>query len=301
MSMKLLHFSTSLILIHASLVLYAQELNCNVTVDASQVRTTEQQIFEEMEKAFEQFLNTRKWTDDVFQPEERIKCNINITLTNPSTIGNYRANVQVQSARPVYNTSYESIVLNFADRDWHFEYVEYQPLEFNENSYISNLTSMLAFYAYIIIGMDYDTFSDKGGEDYYEIAQTIVSNAQQVGRPGWSSLESNRNRYWLMENLTNSQMEPVREGLHKYHRLGLDIFESDQDKARTVILEVLGSINKVKDIYPNSILIIAFFDAKHSELINIFSSGSLDVRREAYNLLVELNPSEQDEYQQIIQ
>ena len=172
-----------------------------------------------MENAFSQFLNSRKWTNDEFQPEERIKCNINITLNQMPSIGSIEGTEQIQAARPIYNTNYESILMNFADRDWVFEYVEYQPLDFNENSYINNLTSMLAFYAYIILGLDYDSYSADGGNNFYQIAQNIVTNAQQSGRPGWSSLESNRNRYWLVENLTNAQINIMRKAWYRYHRL----------------------------------------------------------------------------------
>ena len=254
-----------------------------------------------MENAFSQFLNSRKWTNDDFLPEERIKCNINITLNNMPSIGNFEATVQIQAARPVYNTTYESILFNFADRDWVFEYVEYQPLDFNENSFINNLTSMLAFYAYIILGLDYDSFSENGGSYFYQIAQNIVTNAQQSGRPGWSSLESNRNRYWLAENLTNAQINIMRKGWYRYHRLGMDTYAENPDEARKIMLEMLEDIKEVTKVYVNPIIVISFFDAKHMELVNVFSGADINTKREAYNLLVELNPSKRERYSKIIQ
>ncbi|MBL6444917.1 DUF4835 family protein [Fulvivirga sp. 29W222] len=278
----------------------AQELNCRVTINADQVQSSDRRIFEDMENAFSQFLNNQKWTDDQFESFERIKCNLIITLQDPKSIGNYEATVQVQSARPVYNSNYESILINFADRDWQFEYVESQPLNFNINSFNTNLTSMLAFYAYLILGMDYDSFSEMGGSTYFQKALTIVNNAQQANRPGWNALGSTRNRYWLIENLTNQQMHDIRKGIYKYHRLALDTYELDRDKSRQQILEVLKSIKKIREIYPSSILIISFLDAKSDELINIFSEGNIQVRREAFDILSTIDPSKRSEYEKII-
>lgn len=278
----------------------AQELNCRVTVNADQVQTTDRRIFSDMETAFSQFLNNTKWTDDSFDSHERIKCNIIITLKNPKSIGDYEASVQIQSARPIYNSNYESILFNFADRDWLFEYVESQPLQFNENTFTTNLTSMLAFYAYVILGLDYDSFSELGGTPHFKKAQTIVNNAQQANRPGWEALGSTRNRYWLMENLNNQQMIEIRKGIYKYHRLALDTYEQDRDKSRQMILEVLKELKKVKDTYPNSILVISFLDAKSDELINLFSEGNIQVRREAFDVLSVLDPSKREQYQKII-
>ncbi|GAA0188224.1 DUF4835 family protein [Fulvivirga kasyanovii] len=278
----------------------AQELNCRVTINADQVQSSDRRVFEDMENAFSQFLNNQQWTDDQFESFERIKCNLIITLQDPKSIGNYEATVQVQSARPVYNSNYESIMINFADRDWQFEYVESQPLNFNINTFNSNLTSMLAFYAYLILGMDYDSFSEMGGSPYFQKALTIVNNAQQANRPGWNALGSTRNRYWLIENLTNQQMHDIRKGLYKYHRLALDTYEQDRDKSRQQILEVLKSIKKIRDIYPSSILIISFLDAKSDELINIFSEGNIQVRREAFDILSTIDPSKRSDYEKII-
>lgn len=293
----------SLVCIVLILLVYpttAQELNCRVTINADQVQTTDRRIFKDMETAFSNFLNNTKWTSDIFETNEKIKCNLLITLQNPTSIGNYQATVQIQSARPVYNSNYESILLNFADRDWQFEYVESQPLNFNENIYTSNLTSLLAFYAYVIIAMDYDSFSQLGGGEFYRQALNIATNAQAANRPGWNTLGSTRNRYWLIENLTNSQMQDIRVGLYEYHRLGLDTFEQSPDESRKTILSVLEKIRKVRKTYPNSIFVIAFLDAKSDELINIFSDGNIQVRRQAFDILAEIDPSKRSDYEAII-
>jgi len=292
--------SVFLSILGLALPLTAQELNCNVIVNSDRVQTTERRVFKDMEVAFAQFLNERKWTNDIFESEERINCNMIITIESQPSIGIFNATVQIQSARPIYNTNYESILLNFADRDWQFQYVESQPLDFNDNSYINNLTSMLAYYAYIIIGLDYDTFGNLGGSLFIEKAWNVVINAQSSGRVGWEPLGSNRNRYWLAENLLNPLMIPIREGFYRYHRLAMDNFQKDADGGRKIVLKALEDLQKVARVKPNSILVVAFFDAKSDELINIFNEGNITVRRQAYDVLKDLDPSKTEKYSQII-
>jgi Domain of unknown function (DUF4835) len=302
--MKLLHnflkITLALIMLWLPSNTKAQELNCDVIIDAEQIQTTDRNVFQDMETTIENFMNGRDWTTDEFAIDERIKCSLSITLVEMPRIGSFKATVQVRSSRPIYNTNYESIILNFADRDWAFDYVESQPLDFNENSYTSNLTSMLAFYAYIILGLDYDSFGDLAGSPFYQIALVIVNNAAQSGYPGWSSLESTRNRFALIDDITNQQMEALRSGMYKYHRLGLDIFEKDPETTRKNVLDVLESIRVIKSRYPGSIFVISFFDAKTDELVNIFDQASMQEKRKAYNLLVELNPNKADIYGKII-
>lgn len=279
---------------------FSQDLNCDVIIDAERIETSEKRIFEDMELAFENFLNTRDWSADEIIPQERIKCGLTITLNEMPSIGTFKATVQIRSARPIYNTTYESIIFNFADRDWSFEYVESLPMNFNENDYSSNLTSMLAYYAYIIIGLDYDSFGELAGSPYFQKAQNIVSNASQGGRPGWGALQSTRNRYALVNDITNQQIEALRIGYYKYHRLGLDIFETNPEECRKQVLEVLVSIKKIKERYPSSIFVISFFDSKAEELVNIFADATTAEKRQAYNLLLELNPNKQDIFEEII-
>lgn len=282
--------------------LLGQELNCNVVVNVGPaVETTERRIFQDMETAFYQFLNNTEWTRDVYRNQERINCNLVITIEKMPAVGNFIASVQVQASRPVYGTDYESIVLNFADRDWVFQYNESQPLQYNDNTFTNNITSILAFYVYVILGFDYDSFSNLGGTEYFESARQVVNNAQQSSRKGWSQFEGNtRNRFWLAENLNNQQLTPVREAIYTYHRKGLDVFSKDQDQGRQEILASLKRMEQANQRKPNSILIIAFFDAKKDEMISIFSEGNIQVRREAYNILSQIDPSNTDEYEVII-
>lgn len=279
----------------------AQELLATVTINVGpKVATVDRNVFRDMKTAFQQFLNSRKWTADSYQQHEKINCSILVNINDMPSIGVFSASVQIQSARPVYNSNYTSLVLNFADRDWEFEYIESQPLEYNDNTYTNNLTSMLAFYAYLVIGMDYDSFSELGGTPYFQRALTVVNNAQSSNRPGWQSLGNTRNRYWIIENLLNPQLADIRRMIYSYHRLGLDTFEKSPDQSRVVILTGLKNIRKARDINPNAILIISFFDAKSKELANIFSDGQLPIRREAYDLITMMDPSNQATYAKMI-
>ena len=273
---------------------WAQELACTVTINSTQVATSDRGIFRDMKTAIEQFMNSRKWTPDSYKSYEKINCNMLITLTNktPPSAGNFTASVQIQAARPVYGTNYSSLIFNFADRDWEFEYIEALPLEFNDNTYTTNLTSMLALYAYMIVGVDADTFSELGGTPYFQKALAVVNNAQQSNRAGWQALGgNNRSRYWIVEKYTNAQSVDLRKAFYAYHRLALDTFEKDPDKAREVILKSLRDVKKMRDINPASILVISFFDAKGKELSNIFSSGNIQVRREVYDIVTAIDPS----------
>lgn len=280
----------SLLFLFLSLFSQAQELNVVVRVNAEQISTTDRGIFTDMERAFSNFINSRKWTNDAYKNHEKIQCNLLFTITKMPSIGSFTANVQITSARPVYNSNYESVLLNFADREWEYEYIESLPLEYNDNSYLSNLTSMLAFYAYIILGMDHDSFSELGGSQYFQKALIVATNAQVSNRPGWQSFGNNRNRYSLIENLNNPQLIDLRKNTYKFHLLALDNFNSTPDKSREIVLDVLKNMHKLWMMFPNSVLIVTFFDSKSAEIANIFSKGNLAVRREAYDILVNMDP-----------
>lgn len=290
----------SLLLLFFPFLSLTQELNCRVIVNAQQVQTTERAIFTDMESDFAQFLNTKKWTEDAFEIEEVINCNVVLTIDQMPSIGVFDASVQVLTSRPVYGSSYETVALNFADRDWRFEYVQSQPFFFNENTFTNNLTSLLAFYAYVILGFDYDSFSELGGDPFFDRAFQIINNAQQSGYPGWDQFSSNRNRYWLIENLQNPQLALIRKAFYNYHLKGLDILQKDREEAEKTILGCLTSIQKANRTQPRSVLMLSFLEAKSSEMIQLFSESSLPTRRQAYNLLSNLDPSRTDEYKALL-
>lgn len=291
---------SGLLIFLCGLHLQAQELNCKVVINADQIQTTDRSVFKDMERAFASFLNTRKWTTDSYKSHERINCTLFLNISKMPSIGNFQASAQITSGRPIFNSNYESVMFNFADRDWEFEYIESQPLEYNDNSYLSNLTSMLAFYAYVIIGFDYDSFGEMGGSPAFQKALMVVNNAQSSGRSGWAALSSSRNRYSLVESINNPQMTEMRRNTYKYYRLGLDQFDKKPEESRTTILGVVKEVRKAWTINPNSILVITFFDAHAAELVNVFSGGSLGVKREAYDILTTID-SKRSIYQNILQ
>lgn len=282
---------------------HSQELLCKVSVNAERIQITERSVFAEMETALADFMNNTKWTNDQFLQDEKITCNLILTLdpeqSDPLS-GRYSASVQVISSRPVYNTDYQSILLNFGDKDWIFEYLPSQPIYFNENSFTSNLSSLLSYYAYIIIGLDYDSFSKKGGDPYFQRAWQIVSQAQQQGYIGWDQFNSIRNRYWLIENILHTQMQPLREAYYEYHIEGMDKFAEAQDDARTTIYNSLKKLLNVNQARPRAIFTISFLDAKSNELKQIYSEGDPALRRNVYNLLVNIDPTKRDTFESMI-
>lgn len=283
--------------------LQAQELLAQVQVNDAQVQTTERQVFREMETVFAEFLNNRQWSNNELGYNEKIRCNFQITINQQERIGSYKATLIVQLARPVYGTSYVSPTFLFSDRDFIFQYVESQPLDFNPNTFNSNLTSMLAYYAYVILGMDYDTFAPLGGTPYFEMARNIVQVAQQAGIQGWdqtSGGNASRNRAALINDLFNTRMLPVREMMYNYHRLALDTFLEKPEEARALVLADLKRLNEVREFNPSSILLITFFDAKDDELANMFAKGDMAIRRQAFDQLRTLDPSNADMYGKIV-
>lgn len=278
----------------------AQELTCVVRINAQQIQTSERLVFDQMQKSMEDFMNDRVWTDDRFENQEKIKCVIQVTLESSPDIGRYSGSVQVVAARPVYNTTYESTIVNFPDREFEFNYIEGQQLIYNEGGFADNLTSMLAYYGNMVLAYDYDSFSLNGGEEFYKRAWDIVTAAQNQGFGGWDQFGNIRNRYWWVNDAQNQVMESFREAFYDYHRKGLDLMQEDQDKARLNILESLKKIAEANRAKPRSVLVIVFTETKQDELINIFSEGEIAVRREAFDVLKQLDPARTSDYQKII-
>ena len=279
---------------------FAQELNCTVSVISPQVQNTEKRIFETLQKDLREFMNSRSWTSDVFALEERIECSILITVSERISADRYKATIQVQSSRPAYMTSYNSVMMNVNDQDFVFQYAENQGLIFQENQHSSNLTSVLAFYAYMIIGMDYDSFSLKGGEPYFQKALQIVNNAQNEAEKGWKAFEGSRNRYWLIENMLNARLDEFRSVIYSYHREGLDVMQSDIQTGRKAITECIPKLKTLRLDQPNSYLLTTFFTAKTDELINVFKEAFPDVKARVANDLMQMDPANANKYQAIV-
>ncbi|MEP7128483.1 MAG: DUF4835 family protein [Chitinophagales bacterium] len=278
----------------------AQELNCTVKVITAQLQTADPKIFQTLQKSIYEFMNNRKWTNDNFSATERIECSILINITQEISSDKFGAQISVQSNRPIYSAGYNSTLLKWVDKDFQIQYTEYQPLEFNENNYLSNLTSVLAYYAYTIIGFDYDSFSPSAGTPYYQKAQSIVNAAQSSSEPGWKSYESLRNRYWLITNLLDTKFADVREVLYKYHREGLDKMFENTDQGRKAIDDCLNLLSKTGDNAPNSMIMQVLLQAKSDELVNIYSKATPQEKANAVQVLSKLDASNSSKYQAIM-
>lgn len=282
-----------------TLHLNSQELNCKVQVLSQAVAGTDKSIFETLQTAIYEFMNNRKWTTETFKLEERIDCNILINITDRSS-DEFRGTLQIQSRRPIYKTSYNSVLLNYNDNDIAFRYLENQPLEFVENSNVSNLTSILAYYAYLVIGLDYDSYELKGGSTYLQKALGIVNQAQGTDYAGWKAFDSDKNRYWMINNMMDATFVPLRDCMYNYHRMGLDVMVQNKETGRTAILESMEPLKKIHQIKPLSFSMQVFFNAKSDEIINIFSGAFSDEKSRIVNLVNEIDPTNSNKYAKIL-
>ncbi len=284
---------------------FSQELNCQISIlpaPALQLGPVEKEIFTEMQSSIYDFMNTTKWTNDIFEIEERINCNLLITITDLPSTTSFKGKIQVQSSRPVYNTSYNSIVFNFVDADFNVNFLRNSAiLPMSNYQYRDNLSAILSFYAYMILGYDYDTFSLEGGDIYFNAAQQIANNAKNSGDEGWSaSAAKKRNRFWMVDNVLQPVFSPLRNAYYDYHRLGLDIFYTDMAKGRETILATLQSLDKVQRSRPGSLNLQLFFTGKTSELVNIFSQADMKEKNAAVSILKKLDPANSSVYQEIM-
>ncbi|MEL4308752.1 type IX secretion system protein PorD [Joostella sp. CR20] len=251
---------------------FAQELNCTVIVNSDQINQTNKQIFKTLEKSLNDYVNQTKWTDRTLSSQERIDCSMMITITRYEN-SSFSGTIQVQSNRPVYNSTYQSPVFNYQDKRFSFNYVEFAPLYFNPNVFDSNLTSVITYYVYIILGIDADTFSKEGGTPYFKQAQSIVNLAQGSGYAGWQQTDGNRTRWELVDNLLSNTFKEYRLALYNYHRLGMDNLVDNPSMAKQTIASSMNLFEKLNNVRPNSFVLQAFFDAKSEEIANVFSDG----------------------------
>jgi len=280
---------------------FSQELLCNVRVNSSQIQTSDRKVFQTMQTEIYEFINNRIWTTSNFQNEERIECTFVINVSKKISSDEYEASLQIQSTRPVYGTSFKTPLFNYLDNNFRFKYLEYQSLEFSESIHMSNLTSVLAFYVNIILGLDFASFSEYGGNEYFSIAQRIVNNAQNTPEPGWKAFESDKNRYWLVNDLLDQRYEDFHTSFYRYHRLGLDFLGEEPDDAR---FEITESIEGLKSIYRNNssaFILKIFFDAKTDEIVNIYSEAFPNEKARIVKTLLEIDPSNSTKYQLITQ
>ncbi len=281
--------------------LMAQELDCRIQISYSKIQeTSNRQKYQEMQSAVYEFMNNTIWTNHVVKKDERIECNIRIELKEKVSADEYKGSIQVQSSRIAYNSSYNSPVFKHLDKDLRIQYVEFEPLEFSLSSHQSNFTSILAFYAYIIIGMDYDTFGMQAGTPFFQKAEQIVQNAQTAQEVGWKAYESTKNRYWLVHDLLHDTYTPLREAMYIYHRQGLDRMHDKPVEGRTRVEDAIMELKDVHNKRPGSFLMSVFVDAKSEEIVNIFSEGFPDQKNRVVRVMEEIDPANASKYQKIL-
>jgi len=286
----------SIILINS----HAQELNCQVIINTSQIQgSANKQIFDQLQKSIFDFVNNRKWSNDIFGSQEKINCTFQIIINKSLGSDEYSASIQVESARPIYKSAYSSTIFNFQDDDFQFKFQQFSQLEFNENTFQNNLTSVLAYYAYVVLANDYDSFSPLGGTQYWQKAQQIVNNAQSANESGWVSSQSQRNRYWLVENTLQPVFKGLRDCMYEYNKNGLDIMFEKTDEGRAAILKSLDLLMPVYKSRPASFNMQLFFNAKADELVNIFKGASPEEKTKIMELLSTLDPSRTNKYSKI--
>ena len=280
---------------------FAQELNCKVKVIHTQVQGTNTSVFETLETAITEFMNNRTWTELQFKEHERIDCTMNLTIKAwDQATESFKGELLFQLSRPVYNSAYNSTVFSMNDKTFNFTYKEFDPLEFNINTMDSNLTAMLAYYAYLFIGMDLDTFSPLGGTEVLHTVETIVNNAQTMSEEGWKAFDDSRNRHGIINDYMESSLEEFRQLQYKYHRLGLDEMSNNVDRGRAAIVESLEMLKNARSNKPLSDLPVIFTDYKRDEIVNIFKGhGTQKEKETVYNIVSNINASQNAQWKNI--
>ena len=280
--------------------LRAQEFNFTVTVNTKQVAGTDQRVYESLQEAVTNFMNNRTWTNVKFEEQERIEGTIVIVVKSKDG-NNITGELNIGLRRPVYKSNYNTPLLNYVDEDFSINYIESQPLDFNENSFMSNLTSILAFYGYYSLGLYLDTFGLYGGDDMFHMCDNIITQAQSASEAGWKAFDSYRNRYWLQDSYTNPAYRPLRQFMYEYHRLGLDVMGNGKvDEGRAAMTKSLEYVKTVYNSKPSLYFIQILNDTKRDELKNVYSQGPQQERTKAVNILRDLDPTHSEEYEELL-
>jgi hypothetical protein len=286
-------------LLLCTLAARAQDLNARITVLTPKIQTTNKRIFQSLETAMKDFLNGHKWLAESVQPQERLDCNFVLNITQWDNGSKFTGELQVQSSRPVFGSNYNSTLLSVNDKDFEFTYTEGQTIDYTDQSFQSNLGSVMAFYAYVIAGMDNDSFARLSGTNYYAQAQTVVTNAQSSSYKGWKAFDGNTNRYWLVENLNNKVYEPLRVFLYDYHRNGLDVMADNASRGRKAISAMLPTLAQINRQRLGAMLPLVFFNAKADELISIYAHTDAQPRIDALNIFNQADPANGIKYQEL--
>ncbi|MFL2571225.1 MAG: DUF4835 family protein [Parvicellaceae bacterium] len=279
----------------------AQELNCQVSVIAPTLQNNpaNQEIIESLQSSVFEFVNNTKWTGDQYKLHERIECNILINIQDKISSDEFRGSIQISSSRPVFNSSYKTRLFNYSDPNLQFRYLRNTAIIFKPDNHFDNLADVLAFYVYMLIGYDYDSYSLEGGTPFFDKAMQIVSNCQNAPEPGWKPSEGNRNRYWLIQNATQALFKPLRQCYYDFHRKGFDVAYSNRQEGLSSMFDALKLLDNIHKARPNSFNIQLFFTAKNDEIVGLFSPDKSDLRMRVYNLLVKLDPGNISKYNKI--
>lgn len=283
----------------AAPAIHAQEIKCDIRINSSQIAGTDKHVFENLQSALYEFINNTKWTNVNFKTAEKIECSIGITLKERTSGDSYSGEINMALRRPTYKASYSTPLFNYIDTRFNFTYSDGMQLDFNPNTYMSDLTSTIAFYIYMFLGYDFDTFSLNGGENFYAVAESIVNSAQNTNEIGW--LSTNRqNRYWLVENMRNQSYQPLRKFLYEYHRMGLDVMSEKPDEGRAAIGNALQYLQQMYDSYPTCYYLQLLIETKRNEIIKVFSEGTQQEKTKAVNIMKAIDASKASEYDAIL-
>ena len=278
---------------------FAQELEAKVVVNHQKIQGTNTSVFTTLQEAITEFLNTRKWSNAQYATREKISCSFNLIVNEYSDDGRFSCALMVQANRPVYNASYNTTVFNFNDNAVNFNYIEHDKLEFTDEIINNNLTAVLAYYAYLIIGFDMDTFSPKGGTDILHKAENVVNNAQMIGEDGWKAFGDSKNRHAIINDYMNGAMEPYRQLMYDYHRKGLDEMAQNAERGRSNITTSLALLEKAKQDKPMSVLPQLFTEIKKDELLGVYSKGTTKEKEDVVRILTLVNPSYTSDWEEI--
>ena len=271
----------------------SQELNARVTINSDKVQGTNKQVFTTLQTALTEFINNRKWTDATFAVNERIDCSFTLIINEMPTESSFKGELQIQARRPVYNSSYSTTLFNFRDTQLDFDYTEFEPLEYTQNTLQNNLTASVVFYIYVILGLDFDSFAQTGGSPFIQQAMQVVTLAQsEMAWTGWKAFDSNRNRHALATALTDNTSAVFREMWYTYHRKGLDEMAPNPDRGRTTIIETLPALKEIQTARPGSVLMQLFSDSKLDEVVSVYSKANQTEKQEGYKLLSTIFPTQ---------
>jgi hypothetical protein len=281
-------------------VLHAQELKVDITVNTPRIQLVDPAVFATLKTSIQEFMNNQRWTDEVFDLDERIEVTIQLTINNEFSQNSFGAEMSIQAARPVYGSNFKTSILMHVDKDITFTYDQFQPIVYSRTAYVDNLSSILSFYAYIILGYDADTFAKNGGEPYFLIAQDIVNMIPTQGsQKGWRPQDGQRARYWILENALNPNFRPMREAAYLYHIKGLDEMHRDANKGKVNIVKALDDIAQIAKIHRNSMAVQLFANAKNTEIVEVFKVADIPMKRQVQDLMGLIDPANSSRYRQI--